>query len=711
MQGKILNDRYKIIEEIGSGGMADVYKAYDQRLGRYVAIKVLKPDLSRDREFIHRFYREAVNAAKLSHPNIVNVYDIEEEANLHFIVMEYLEGAQNLKSYITKLKKPLATEQLISIVRDILKALTFAHQKGIIHRDLKPHNILITKDNIIKVTDFGIAKALFSDTLTQTGSIIGSVHYFSPEQAQGKPTTAPADIYSLGILMFEIMTGQLPFNGENPVTIALKHVQEPPPRPSDIRKDLSPEIEKIILKALQKDPLMRYQNSEEMMADLERIIAGRPVKNALPTPEPTLLAPPSKKQKEIEEVSHHLKSRREELRDGEDTESRESSVLKGVVTFTLLLLLAGFIVVAFLYGSRFLQEVETPDIIGKTITDAQVILTEKGLNIVVQNEVFSDEKPEGIILKQSPFPGEKIRPGKRIYVTISKGNKTVEVPDLVGVKLEKAKQILNDRGLSKFNVTEVFSDVVQVGIVISQEPLPQNRVLLSSTIFLKVSKGPVKAKIPDLTSKTKDEALKLLTKLELKLVEDGTEPSSQIPAGKIIRQDPPAGSMLVKDSVVKVVISKGLEGLTSPNLVGKTIIEAQGIIEPLGVTLKIEGEEKGQNAIITSQEPPAGELIEDKIITVRAENLAIVPALIGKKLQDARDLAIKRGFEVGNITYKEVNDAAPDIVIDQDPQAGIEESQGARINIVVARALSSTPTLSPVPGTPEPSPEISPRSP
>jgi eukaryotic-like serine/threonine-protein kinase len=712
MTGKIFKERYRIIELIGSGGMADVYRAQDERLGRNVALKILKPELASNREFLHRFYREASSAAKLSHPNIINVFDIEEDDGTQFIIMEYLD-AQNLKSYLKKLKKPLTESALVTIVKSILKALSFAHSKGIIHRDLKPHNVLITKDNTIKVTDFGIARALFSDTITQTGSLIGSVHYFSPEQAQGKPTTAPADIYSLGVLMFEMLTEKLPFEGDNPVAVALKHVQEQPPAPSSLNPSISPDLERIILKAMAKDPLARYQNCDEMLQDIDRLEPGGPKgpRGSSKGAETSLIMPPSKPTKtreEIEEVSRHLKNRREDREMEEVQGKREPSLLKGFAFALLVLILLVAIVLLILYGSRQLQETETPDLIGKSITGAQAIVAEKGLNLTIQSEIFSNDKAEGTILEQKPPPGEKIKPGKTIYVTISKGKKTIEVPDLTGVTLVRSRQILLDRGLTNVKVKDEFNDKVPEGVVISQQPAAENMVSPSSLISLVVSKGPAREKIPDLTGKTKDDAQKILSQIQVKLVIDGMEPSAQFPLNCIIRQTPAPGTLLVKDSTVKVVLSKGMEGLTSPNLIGKSITEAQQILEPLGISLKVEGEEKGQNALIITQEPPAGEAIKDKLITVTAESTALVPELIGKKAAEARELIVKKGFLVGNVTFREASEAPPDTVLEQEPPAGIEAQQGIKISIVLSKASTAPPHgTPPITTTPEPSPEPS----
>jgi serine/threonine-protein kinase len=718
MTGKILKGRYKVLETIGSGGMADVYKGHDERLDRIVALKVLKSDLSRDSEFRQRFYREAVSAAKLSHPSIISVFDIEEDDGVQFIVMEYLDS-NSLKAFINSQKKGIQEGTLINILRPILSALSFAHQQGIIHRDLKPHNILIGKDGAVKVTDFGIAKALFSDTLTQTGSLIGSVHYFSPEQAQGKPTSAAADIYSLGVLIFECLTGRLPFDADNPVTVALKHVQEAPPQPSSINPSISQDMEHIILKALDKDPLKRFQSADEMLSELEKVGKPKTMKISPPsTDEPTLIVPPSKApsqaktQKEIEEVSLHLKKRREDREEEtDDGIQKDSSLIKTIGIGVLVLIVLTGLVAGLIWGSRFLQEIETPDLIGKSYSEGQAVLQEKGLSLVIEKETFSNDKPEGTILDQSPKAGEKIRPGEKVKVTISKGNKTLEVPDVKGRTVDEARKILTDSGFTNIKIEQIFNDSKPAGTVLSQEPAPENMVSPASLILLRVSKGPEKQKLPDLTGKSEAEAQKILAAMGLRLSIESTEPSAQIPAGNIIRQTPAAGTEVIKNSMVKVVVSKALEGLTSPNLVGKTVQEAQKILEPLGVSLNIEGEEKGPDAVILSQKPKPGEAISDKAITVTAEELPMIPELIGKKLSAARELAAARGYQIGNVTYRDTNEVPPDVVLEQDPPANLEVTPGEKINVVVSRSGNAPQNTPPVLLTPEPSPELSPQIP
>ena len=521
------------------------------------------------------------------------------------------------------------------------------------------------------------------------------------------------------MLIFECLTGRLPFDGDNLVAIALKHVQEAPPSPSSINPSITPDMENVIMKALLKDPLKRYQSAEEMLFDLEKTGKPRTQKIASPSAdEPTLIVPPSKAQspsrtqKEIEEVSLHLKKRREDQEDDRDDGiQKETSLLKAIAMGALVIIVLIGVVSGLIWGSRFLQEIETPDLIGKSYSEGQTVLQEKGLSLVIEREMFSNDKPEGTILDQNPKAGEKIRPGEKVKVTISKGNKTLEVPDVKGKTIDNARKTLTDCGFTNIKIEQIFNDARPAGIVLSQEPAPENMVSPSSIIFLRVSKGPEKQRIPDLTGKSEAEAQKLLSRMGLRLIVDATEPSAQIPAGNIIRQKPAAGTEVIKDSVVKVVVSKAMEGLTSPSLIGKTVQEAQTILEPLGVSLNIEGDEKGPDAVILSQTPRPGEAIADKVVTVTVEAQPMIPELIGKKLADARETVAARGYQIGTITYREVNDSPPDVVLEQDPAANLEATPGEKINIVVSRSGSAPQNTPPVPLTPEPSPEPSPQIP
>ncbi|MCL5773093.1 MAG: protein kinase, partial [Firmicutes bacterium] len=338
--GKILNERYRVEEKLGEGGMAYIYKAMDTKLERTVVLKVLKEEMAKDPEFLGRFKREAQSVAKLNHPNILTVYDIGEENGINYIVMEYFDAA-SLKD-ITK-GKILPFNKIYDIATKILDALSYAHENGIVHRDIKPHNILINQDNVLKVTDFGIAKAFTSDTLTSTGSILGSVHYFSPEQAQGKPVDETSDIYSLGVMLYELATGKLPFEGDSPVAVALKHVQESPLPPAVINPSISPAFEKIILKAMEKDPGKRYHGASEMMKD----IAGLSQKSETSPPaaeiqEPTLIMKPSG------ELRRSLKNQEAPV------SMKGSSAGWWVVLIILLLVIAGG---GYFYWTRYIQEI------------------------------------------------------------------------------------------------------------------------------------------------------------------------------------------------------------------------------------------------------------------------------------------------------------------------------------------------------------------
>lgn len=676
MVGKVLKGRYEILEKIGEGGMAEVYKARDIRLGRLVAMKILRRELASDPEFLERFNREARSAAKLSHPNIISVYDIEEDEGLHFILMEYLE-AVDLRTYIAGLPAPPSEKKIVGILKKILEALAFAHKNGIVHRDLKPRNILIAKDEMIKVTDFGIARALFSDTLTQTGTLVGSVHYFSPEQAQGGPAEPAADLYSLGIVMFELLCGRLPFEGDNPISVALKHVQETPPLPSSLNPSISSQIERIILKALQKQPERRYTSAEEFIRDLEDFEARKTDAGRIEL-SPTLLYRPA-----------------EAPTPGRSPAGAHASLgsgsLRNLVTFTLALIFLAFLIAGIIYTSRLFQEVETPDLQGLSPEKAQTLLDAKGLHMRIRDEIFSDSQPAGVIISQEPNPGGKIRPGSTVMVILSKGRTTVEVPNLVGITLDRAKKELRLKGIISITVSEVFSDTVPRSIVISQRPAPDNTMSPSMPLHLEVSLGPKKESVPDLCGKTHEEARRILSRLKLNLHAVRREPSARVQAGCVLSQDPLPGAMVTRNSTVRVVLSQGLEGLLAPDLVGKTIAEAREILEPLGLSLQIEGEERGADSQIISQEPWAQEQITEASIKVKASKTLLVPDVAGKTLEEARSIIKGAGFEVGRELYQETGGVPENTVLEQEPEAGLESPSGTAINLVIAKARTKQP--------------------
>lgn len=691
--GKTLKERYEILDLAGSGGMADVYRASDRKLERIVAVKVLKKDLARDKEFVRRFHREARSAAKMSHSGILAVYDIEEEDGLVFIVMEYVDGI-DMKTWL-KGKKVLSQEQAIPIVRSILEALSYAHSRGIIHRDIKPQNILMKEDGSVKVADFGIARAMFSDTITQTGSFLGSVHYFSPEQAQGKPTSAPADLYSLGILLFECLTGRLPFDGDNQVSVALKQVQETPPLPSSLNPDISPGMDAFIMKALQKNPLMRFQSADEMLEELNRLDGQGGIareQKAAAASQPTLLRPPSKARENLEEVSYRLSRKNEDAGD-EDPQEREFPYIKTIALVLGLILTVVIVAVIWVYSTNQIAEITTPDFTGRPYVEAQMMASEQGLSLSIQKELFSD-RAEGIVLDQNPKAGVAIKTGRIIYITLSKGVSKIEMPDLRGMDMKACERLLRDRGLTNIRVIEEFSDDFAASTVMSHNPVAQYMVTAQTPIVLRVSKGPNMKRMPDLKGRTEADARKILEPLKIKMTVSGNESSQDIPAGSVVSQSIAAGASVRQDMTVSVVLSKGAQSLVVPNLVGKSVSEAKNIAESFQMALIFENENQDDHMIVSQQTPAAGEVIAGRSITVWADSYTVVPVLTGRKPGDAGEILSAAGLQLGEVIYDTAGSAVqPDLILEQEPASGLEVPLNTKVKIVVSGRPAESPGI------------------
>lgn len=551
MIGRMFHDRYKITEKIGSGGMADVYKAEDTVLNRTVAIKLLHPQLAQEKDFIARFKREAQAAANLSHPGIVNIYDWGKEEESYFIAMEFLKG-QTLKEIIRE-EGPLEPEKAVSIAAQVCAALDFAHRHDVIHRDIKPQNIIITSEGDVKVTDFGIARAGPS-TITQTGSILGTAHYLSPEQAQGRHVEAASDIYSLGVVLFEMLTGRLPFEGENPVTVAMKHVHEPPPKPSSLNPSVPEPLETITLKALSKHPETRYISAKEMKEDLTRFTGGQPVEAVAPAEEKTRVMP----------------TRRRAKPKPPQPKKKHWAMWVGLAVLLLILaIISAWGITAYLTTYTAL----VPNVEGKTLSQAQKIAEEKGLKVEVEEEVFSDTVASGHIIEQNPPAGRRVRKDSTIKVVVSKGREIVEVPDVVGQSIEDATFLLAKKGLEVGKKEYKYSDKVEENVIISQDPKAGKKARKGTAVNLVISKGVSMVKVPDVVGQTEREAATRLGQAGLKMSK-AEEFSDSVAKGRVIRQAPSGGVELKKGSTVQVVISKGPETVTVPDVVTGNPTEA-----------------------------------------------------------------------------------------------------------------------------------------
>lgn len=504
MIGMILGDRYELLEVIGEGGMAVVYKARDKKLNRLVAVKILKKEFADNKDISEKFKKEATAIANLSDMNIVNVLDVghEDEDNTDYFVMELVEGKTLKEIIVSNGKIGWSTASTIAI--QVAKALDCAHRNGIIHRDVKPQNILITEHGDVKVTDFGIAKSATSSTITNTTTIMGSAHYLSPEQAKGTFIDFRTDLYSLGIVLYEMVTAKLPFDGESPVTIALKHIQEEPVAPKTLNDTIPDSLNSFILKAISKDPISRYQTSKEMIADLQKIKENPMTIIQAPTENDggrTIVMSPIKtdinpKPKKVEKVN--LQNKMEEEEEEEEEENFDDDYFKkknkkkgkgliiGGVIAVLLLVIIVFTTI--FIGGNEVKQVKVPNIIGKSFDEAKKEIEALGLKLEREKTENSD-KPDGEILRSDPTADTMINKGSIIKVVVSGGVEKVSVPNLRDYEENVIKQYLDSKGL-KYEINYEFNDNVEKGYYVSQDPKAGTEIAKEDTIYVTISKGP-----------------------------------------------------------------------------------------------------------------------------------------------------------------------------------------------------------------------------
>lgn len=556
MIGRILGNRYEILELIGEGGMAGVYKARCHLLNRFVAVKILRSEFVSDDEFLKKFEKEAQASASLSHPNIVNVYDVGIDGDAYYIVMELVNGI-TLKKYIQNKATFISTQEIVQITRQIAMALDHAHSNGIIHRDIKPHNILITDDGHIKVADFGIARATTSATIVKTNEAMGSVHYVSPEQARGGFVDARSDLYSLGILMFELATGKVPFDGDTPVSIALKHLKEEVVPPSMVNIHVSPSLEAVIMKLISKDAAMRYQSAARLVEDLE-LIQANPNKEIdvylRDMDSPTTMLP------RLDDFDLGP-ARKPKKKNGAPKKS------KGMLILTVLgaFLLALAITVPFFYASIMDRlspaSVEVPNLINSTQAEAESQLLALGLKSEVVDTVNEPDILAGNIVSTNPESGIKVKKGFTVLLTISGGGSQVKVPNVINKDQKDAEIMITNQKLRVGTVEPVFNDLPE-GTVISQDPEPGVLTREKDTVDLKVSQGPEKPKVnmPNLTGKTLEEARGILEGLKLKVGAIETKASSTIDPNRVLSQSIEQGTETMEETTVDLVVSKAPDG-------------------------------------------------------------------------------------------------------------------------------------------------------
>lgn len=607
LAGQRVGGRYQIKHQIGGGGMSVVYLAHDVILNRDVAIKILRYDFTNEEELHKRFQREALSATSLAHPNIVSVYDVGEDGEMHYIVMEYIDG-KTLKKYIQEYA-PLSPARAVHIMKQLTSAIAHAHENGIVHRDIKPQNILVDENGDVKVTDFGIATSLNATALTQTNSVLGTVHYLSPEQARGGVATTKSDLYSLGIVLYELLTGELPFSGESAVSIALKHLQSETPSVRTFDATIPQSLENVVLKATAKDALHRYRSAEEMEEDLMTVLSparmaepkfvlpydddatkAMPViKDKMPVdemaktrampsqpverPEPVRVAPP--KEPVVTPVPEKPKKK------------KKWPLFAGIV---LLIVVLGIVAMMAMTPNK----IEIPDVAGLTVDEATEELEALGFVIGEIKEVHSDTVEKDLVTETSPRAGLERNKGDEITLMVSLGNETTEMPNYVGQSREQAIRLINQAEFVDYEIEEKFSNEDE-GTVIEQSPRAGDDIIMEETsVRLVVSKGKeiVKVQLQNLKGWNESALKEYAKSAKLKINITSTEASETVPAGQVIRHSPEAGTSVNEGSTVNVVLSSGPAAKQEKTYVKTITIPYEPTEEGMAQTVRVYIQDK-----------------------------------------------------------------------------------------------------------------------
>ncbi|MGI8513090.1 MAG: Stk1 family PASTA domain-containing Ser/Thr kinase [Solirubrobacteraceae bacterium] len=602
----VIDQRYSILSRLGSGGMADVYCAQDLQLGRRGALKLLYRRFAEDKDFVERFRREASSAAGLQHPNVVGVYDRGEWDGTYYIAMEYLEG-RSLKQVVTE-EGPLDPPRAIEVTIQVLRAARFAHQRGIIHRDLKPHNVILDDEGRAKVTDFGIARAGASD-MTETGSIMGTAQYLSPEQAQGHSVSAASDLYAIGIVLYELLCGQVPFQGDSPVTIALKQVSEAPVPPSAYNPNVPPELDAVVLRALEKEPGARYATADEFIDALEGVegaLAGAGAGQStaawgavIPTP-PEATAATQVAGGDDGDVMAVMPEMPYEEEPEDERDRRRMLWLIGLLVFVLL---AGGVLA---YALTRPDKSPVPKVVGTQLAAAATVLENAGFQVDVQR-VTSATAPKDRVTRQNPQPGAELAKGDTVTLTVSDGPGDATVPDVSNFKQADAQRALTRAGF-KVGVRSERSDTVEAGRATRTSPAGGQRVEKGSDITLFVSGGPNKVTVPGVTGQTESSASAELRNAGLQV--DATQEESDQDPGTVLSQNPGAGSEVDKNSTVTITVATAPTTVTVPDVAGQTQSTAASTISAAGLTAAFQDvpvDSPELDGLVQTQDPASGQ--------------------------------------------------------------------------------------------------------
>jgi len=674
--------------------MARVYRARDRHLGREVAVKVLLDSVRRDPDLVERFRREARAAATLAHPNLVQVFDFLETGEGTFLILELVRG-QDLRTRLDQ-ERAFPVCEAVRLAQGVLAALEHAHGKGVIHRDVSARNVLVDQDGTVRVSDFGIAQAAGDRTLTRAGEMLGSVQYISPEQARGDQIGPQADLYSVGVLLYELVTGRLPFSADNPVQLALKHINEEPEPPSRLVPALPAALDAVILRALRKEPGERFGSAVEMAQALRQAVPPQDPDAILTRVRPT----PASGRPGVESMP---------VQPGAVTDWDPAPVTPprraGVLWF-----LMGTAVLALMVGLGWVllrpaERVQVPNLVGLQLAEARSQAQALGLDLRIQEQRPSEDLAAGSILEQRPLPGKWLARGQALYVVVCQGRELVTVPDLAGQLEARAREDLARLGLL-LQVVRQADPQVPVGVVIRQEPGAGQQVTRGTRIEALVSAGPGKKAVPELTGLRRAEAEKILADLGFSLVVSGTRADARAAEDAILEQIPSPGTLLDPGQRIRVVLSRGRQGLVAPDLVGKSLREAREIAVGQGFELVVEGD-AGEEDSIESQSPGAGQALADSSIRVRALQTATVPSVRHLTVEQAEAELRAAGLVLGEILTAPISGHNPGEIVEQDPGDGQDVPRGSAVDVTVADPGAGPPDAPP-PVRPDPPQDPSP---
>lgn len=581
----VLAGRYELIEKIGDGGMAIVYKAKDRLLKRFIAVKILKPEFVQDIKFVENFRKESHAAASLSHPNIVSIYDVGQEGNINYIVMELVSG-KTLNELI-QAEAPMDYRKAADITKQVASGLSAAHKKGIVHRDVKPHNILMTEDGIAKITDFGIAKAVTNTTIVDSGkdNVMGSVHYFSPEQAKGTNVDEKSDIYSLGIVLYEMLTGKVPFDGDNPVTIALMQINEPVTPPSVFNHNVPPGLERIVMKAVEKQPKNRFESADEMIDALDKMeVVNRVVGDSI-----------YDGAEELNEAYDNYDNydtysfSREELNEEAARNKKGKGKNKkkiGIIIGAIIVVLVAALGIGYATGLFDKKDIKVPDFKGMTIEEAEDEAKDLGIEVKIGKYEFSDEYAQDEIMSQDPEDGEMVAEGDIVTVDISKGGEKGVIPNLIGKSEEDAKKMIEDYGFKVGSIKEKES-YEEKGTVIEQDPSAGSEGKQGDTISFTISDGSGKemGTVPNVLGMSEENAKAAIENAGFEVGEVTEGVSSAYDNGQVMWQEYNGGTSLEKGTAIDIKISGGQ---TSTQMIEIPLDQAQN--DTVNVTVAVVDE-------------------------------------------------------------------------------------------------------------------------